>query len=224
MRSSGVDTHELAVAAKAQADASKAQADASILQVKLLGRQLDMAFAPNVHVINLMLFPENKRGSAPIIKAGQRLEGEVAFLLMGRQEANITATICSTYWTEKNLPMLRPYNPGGDRNYFDWCVGPKIIGAPVPTGIETDKEIPPPFKMLPGAVGKWEFKTSVPPNYSQKKQSLYVFGYIIFRDPVMPKRYSLFARKYDPGKGRFVTVKDPNYERENEDALDNEEP
>lgn len=182
---------------------------------------LKMNFPPKIHTINLMLFPEGRRGEAPVIEAGQRLEGEVAFLLVGKRKVDVLATICNTYWTEKNLPMLRPYN-SGDGRLFDWCVGPKMIGDPIPKGIPLDKLLSTPFQMLPGAVAKWDFKTSVPADYAKKRQSLYIMGYITFNDDVMKQRYSLFLRKYDPAKGRFVTVKDPNYEREDEEALDDE--
>lgn len=211
------------VAASVSAFYSQKAFDAALSQANSASEQLKFSFPPKIHVINLMLFPEARRGQPPVIEAGQRLEGEVEFILVGRRKVNVLTTICNAYWTENKLPMLRPYINGGGQ-LFDWCVGPKMIGPPAPKGVPLDKLLLTKFPMLPGGVAKFDFKTSVPADYAKKKQSLYIMGYAEFDDGVMEHRYSLFLRKYDPAKGRFVTVKDPNYEREDEEALDDEAP
>ena len=45
------------------------------------------------------------------------------------------------------------------------------------------------------------------------RQSLYFFGYILYRAGETQTRRSMaFCRRYDPSSERFLVVNDPNYE------------
>lgn len=72
-----------------------------------------------------------------------------------------------------------------------------------------------PAMMQPGEEVEWCFQTEVPSDYGPR-MSLYVIGFVRYKDRLNFHQYVLFARRYDPLEGRFLPVKDnAPYENEN---------
>jgi hypothetical protein len=67
-------------------------------------------------------------------------------------------------------------------------------------------------QLMPGDIAQWDLVTTVP---ADNTLSLYVSGYVIYRDKLNTRRGIFFARRYDPAERRFVRATDnPDYESE----------
>jgi hypothetical protein len=176
--------------------------------------QLSLAFPPKLRVINLLAYPKGEIDKPINLSADQPISGEAQLIEIGRDGATIKDAVCMVYWREGSLPMLRPYLVSNPESRCD----PLVIVVPDTKKIVSDGDI-----MMPGNIATWRFKTVVPKNYSEK-MFLYILGFVSFSDKLTGNRYSLFARRYDPGEQRFVPVNNPDYEREDEQTLDKELP
>jgi hypothetical protein len=181
-------------------------------QACLLNQQIALDHPPTFRMANFVIYPHGgKKWQAVHLKPGTVIDGEAQFTELGIGPATIYyAPICMVYWQlGRNLPMERPYLSDAP-DPKQWCGQAQMVEPHHGLAIK-DKSV-----MHPGNFGEWKFTTTVP----RTNATLYVLGFIKFKDQWSPVRYSLFARRYDPSRGRFVTVDSPDYEREDEKALD----
>ncbi|CAN5305549.1 hypothetical protein BH10PSE11_BH10PSE11_06040 [soil metagenome] len=130
---------------------------------------------------------------------GENLSGFAFVINTGREPATIVKTTCMTYWHQGHLPMYRPYNAFEPKEgIFPPQAGDCIIDILEHLGT--------------GKAARWSFDTTVPPSYTPST-FLYLLGNVEFKDRLGTRHIVLFARKYDPGLGRFVAVENnPDYE------------
>ena len=187
---------------------------ATVRQAVAAENQLALAYPPTFHVINPVAYKsDSNMNTVPDIIKGSRVSGWIQILAVGREPSYISAVRCAIYWgSSENLPMIRPYLPESTATKIP-C-GTPVYDAPKEKTFVYESPVD------PGNVIRLPFQTTVP----DEKMSLYIMGAVFFRDRLTPNRYSLFAVRYDSGLRRFVKVKDPDYEREDEQALDDKTP
>jgi hypothetical protein len=179
-----------AEAAKASADAAKAQAELSLKTLVLAQRP--KLIVRNVVVKPLGITPEL---STPIFQPGHSVEGEFQVVNVGGTPATIFQSGCWVFWNQVALPLHRPYDYLSPNNPARGVLQP---GTAVVGSFMSDKPMDQHAAEIWQAGNQW---------------SLYVMGWVEYRDDLGSVRRTSFCRRYDVHRGRrFFSVDDPDYE------------
>jgi hypothetical protein len=174
-------------------------------QRELTGKTLLLQFRPRLIIRNVVIHPQldatdTKPNLIYYFARNELARGQCYVANVGDSKATVTESLCMVYCCQGPLPMRRPYegrdgnNPitgiieAGDRKtmIFD-------SGEPMKVG---HQEI--------GLMGYSDFRPI---------WSVYVMGWIEYKDDLGFERRTAFCRKFDPTINRFVTINDPDYER-----------
>ena len=156
--------------------------------------------------------PKSVHGRDPyLFEPGHPVIGQFYVANVGGSRAHIIESLC---WVRAlqgiNLPMERPYEGEYGNNPVPICdLNPgqpitAIIGAPpdatfIPTQAQSDGIRSSDIELGMLGATRW---------------SLYILGWIDYRDDIGIDRRTAFCRRYEPATGRFVKVNDLDYENE----------
>jgi len=130
---------------------------------------------------------------SPIIQfePGQKLKGHAQVINRGRETAILSAAYCVRYWGRKTLSIHDPIidQQTGCEGIYDGRL------------------------LAPGEYITMNFDEVVPNTFTND-QILYYMSWFKYSDAVSPNLFIRYARRFDPGAGRFWIVDDPEYEQE----------
>jgi hypothetical protein len=136
-----------------------------------------------------------------IFHPGYRVKGQFFVANTGGGAATIQGGHCKVFWTNRSLPMKRPYE--GDDDNLSLVSQVLAPGESTPVIFASDELVPDTVKNVGiGAIGGSE---------------IYVMGWIAYLDANGVSRRTAFCRKYiapEGGDGWFVKVENPDYEHE----------
>jgi hypothetical protein len=162
-------------------------------------------------LVNQVLIEVDGKDEVASFAPGAIVTGIVGAVNMGRGPLEIVYSLCMPYWRAGKLPMKRPYQ-GTDVRRLNLATA--IPRTRLRDGRRETISLAPNCQMQSGDVLQWEFETAVPADYTPD-MNLYVLGLVIYLDQLRTRRATLFTRRYDFRKGRFLPVKNnPIYEGE----------
>ncbi|HEX3862703.1 MAG TPA: hypothetical protein VHY35_13510 [Stellaceae bacterium] len=174
--------------------ATQVAADATRIQAEAATNNLRLEYPAKLKLFDVIIL-DNKSQEITKLTPGMHYNGQAQFINIGRQKASELSIVCYSGWLPTELPMIRPY-----------------LKQPTPCS-----QVVSPGCALPtadrGCALNFTFDGTLPNNLTQDG-ALYFMGWITYKDPVSGGLFILFARKFDPTKGRFVTVANANYENE----------
>jgi hypothetical protein len=164
---------------------------------------LSLQFRPRLIVRNLIVHPTlegvGDRSPDYYFVRNEFVRGQFFVANVGNSRATITESFCNVYWMKGPLPMRWPYE-GLDGN--NPILGTIEAGGRKTAIFSSTEAIP---------VGHTEIGLM---NYHDFNAvwSIYVMGWIEYRDNLGFERRTSFCRKFEPTSNRFVAVDDPDYE------------
>ncbi len=134
------------------------------------------------------------------VARGFPISGQFYVANVGDSRATITASLSMVYWSENPLPMRRPY----EGRKVNGAAGGIIEAGAAQTGVFASDEV---LGVIHSAIFSPE---EVAPLV--RETALFVMGWIEYRDTRKVSRRTAFCRRFDRGIGRYIAVKDPDYE------------
>lgn len=176
--------------------------------------QLTLDHPPRLHISNVVIWEHSRREERGVtLRPDVDIDGRFPLVNVGKGTAEIKKMWCEVIWTSNPLPMYRSFydNTGNQCGAF----GSIPTSDRFKPGIGPRHDTVGPFDMRPGDGAMWEFKTTVPANYTPNMK-LWVWGAIQYKDRVSEHSY-VFARYYDPLLGRFAPELNSDYEGQETD-------
>jgi hypothetical protein len=176
--------------------AERKATEAAKAQAELSQKTLVLTQRPKLIVRNIVVKTPGDplRQTAPF-QPGYSVEGEFQVVNVGGTPATITQSGCRVFWNQVALPMHRPYEHLSPNNPVRGVLQP---GTSVVGGFMSDRPMDQHAAEIWQAGNQW---------------SLYVMGWVEYRDDLGFVRRTVFCRRYDVGRGRrFFAVDDPDYE------------
>jgi hypothetical protein len=142
-----------------------------------------------------------QRDRRPPFQPNNQITGQLSVANIGDTEARVVTSHCEVFWTDKPLPMRRPYEFKAD-NVF------------VPDGIKIAAG-----HSIPGSFNSTKLMTEIGHAIALGRDTwkIYVMGWILSIDKRKISRRTAFCREYrhiDGGRGRFYPIEDQDYEHE----------
>lgn len=163
-------------------------------QTAVAETQLRLAYPAKLKLTNLQIFEgTDPRNEVTSFEPGIAIHGQAFFTNLGREEPIIKETRCLPYWHIGNLPMNRPHLDPSFKCDWSWVKDEN--------GQTKTNEV------------RVDFSTTVRDDYTPD-MDFYFLGFIQYEDEISRNLVTRFARRFDPGKGRFVPVDNPDYEDE----------
>ena len=152
---------------------------------------------PRLRVRNISVDPPSVGNEPPtIFRHNHVVKGHYFVANYGDSPAHIIETYSQVFWTDRPLPMERPYA--------------QEIGSHLP-GVQ----------ICSGGAKKIQFSSDRPITERESGAVLidsggwiYVMGWIEYADDAGTRRRTAFCQKYDASKRRFYPVSDRDYEHE----------
>lgn len=177
------------------ANAAKEAAD-------LARQQFVASHLPRLSVRNVVVKqPDRTRTDRLHFARGELVSGQFYVENSGGTRARIVESHCEVYWTDKGLPMERPYegrNPNDQVGHVELRPGQSI-----PAIFQSESLMDEFADRIALGTANWR---------------LYVMGWIAYLDDSDIRRRAMFCRTFDgnvgAANGRFVRVHDTDYENE----------
>jgi hypothetical protein len=157
---------------------------------------------PKLIVRNIVIWP-NEIGT-PLFGQGRPVTGQFYVANIGGSEATVCESHCMVIGMKGTLPMERPYEGKNGNNPI--AIKSVLPPGGVEVGLFSDGNPFPDFDPMPFFVVGNQSANQV------FLAAVYVMGWIEYSDGLGFNRRTAFCRKYDPDKGRFFAIEDPDYE------------
>lgn len=198
MHQQGVAMERQATAMEQQARAMETQGLQLVQSIRLAEAEFVATHRPRLRVRNVVV-GDRPGDDGQILPSGIPLTGQFYCANVGDTEATVTESGCWVCLRSGDLPMRRPYE-GATGN------APIAKLTTIKAGVS-----------VPGVFGSDERILSTDESNAiidGRGLTLWVLGWIEYRDAEATPRRTTFCRRFDPEKRRFVRVDDPDYEHE----------
>jgi hypothetical protein len=186
------------------AEAAKANAEAAKQQANIANKALLLQFRPRLIVRNFVVQPHvdvGEHGPIYYFVRNHFVHGQCFVANVGDSAATITESFCKVYWLKGPLPMRRPYEGQDAHNPIS---GRVEAGDRRTLSFNSDE---------PLNIGHTEIGLMGYPDF-KPVWSVYVMGWIEYKDDLGFERRTSFCRKFEPTINRFVPINDPDYENQ----------
>lgn len=170
-----------------------------------IGRQLLAAHPPKIKIRLMWVNPDGHPGKGWPLRSDGTINVRMHVGNYGRNPGTITNSYAIVHCTDKPLPMLPPYKRTND--------GMTVT----PSDFIEKRRLDPGQAMFAQFIGFCAAGSDIEAinTGGDPKWSLYVMGWLSYKDDISARHLD-FARVYRPSDGRFVSVKDSDYEFEPE--------
>jgi hypothetical protein len=168
--------------------------------LKLANDEFIAGHRPRLRVRNIVVEPTRPHHGTklPPLAANQPVIGQLYISNTGSTDAVIIESCCVVYWTDRELPMERPYE--GKPVFQGWERFRLRAGGSTPETFANLEVLPPDVaNSIARGDGNWQ---------------LYVMGWVSYEDAIGTPRRTAYCRRYRADVGRFRAIDDPDYEHE----------
>lgn len=181
---------------------AKETADTAKIEAETARQSIIMTHRPRIRVRNVVVRQPNPIHGVipPLFAQGTYVTGQFDIANVGGTQAKIVETCCQVYWSDKGLPMERPYE--GEGPQMPQPVQQNIIlqaGEPYTALFQSAKLMNEKAPLIMQGSNNWR---------------IYIMGWIVYEDAIGIKRRTAFCRVYRIADGRFFAVDDTDYEHE----------